>query len=54
MKVNEFEEYQKATTLDSIAILARAILFNRVSIVALPDKDKTVSYRILVDPLEYE
>ena len=41
MELNQFNEYQEATTLDSIAMLARAILLDRVSI---------VDGRIIVDP----
>jgi hypothetical protein len=41
MELSQFDEYQEATTLDSIAILARAILLDRVSI---------VDGRITVDP----
>ena len=41
MELNQFDEYQEATTLDSIAMLARAILLDRISI---------VNGRIIVDP----
>jgi hypothetical protein len=41
MELSQFDEYQEATTLDSIAMLARAILLDRVSI---------VNGRIVVDP----
>jgi hypothetical protein len=41
MELSQFDEYQEATTLDSIAMLARAILLDKVSI---------VNGRIVVDP----
>ena len=54
MNKNEFNDYQKASGFDSIAILARAILLDKVSIHTYLDNDGTAYKQIEVAGFKYE